>query len=174
VDSLLNAQIGILLSERASLLKTTSIGENDSKASIQPKTAEEWKKELDIFFNLETINKPTNRVVYRREDNLTDPTSNLKILVFTAQEEAPVGFLKIYYEGSVEHVRKIEASFADENPMYKSHRELALEFTEVRMRPLLSSYALRGGQKVFLGDSVRYEVHGKVLFTVGNGKTEAN
>ena len=58
----------------------------------------------------------------------------------------------------MDRVRKIEAEYNARNALYKSTRLLTLEFEEVEGKSRLTSYAVDGGQKMFLDDSVQYTI----------------
>jgi len=159
VDSLISAQARYLSENKASLSKTTRLGDRKDNVLVIPKDTIAWKKELEIFVALEIINKPINRSLYKSEIT-SDIRSNLSVRSFTATEELPVKYLKIYYRDTPDKVRLIEAQYDESNALFKSARSLTMEFLEVNNKTVLTSYSIVGGQKMFLGDSVEYNIAG--------------
>ena len=163
IDSLVTAQVDYLATSSASVQKITWLGETSDTVTVTPGTRENWLRELDIFRELNAMNKPINQGKYTLEEELSDSRSNLKIKAFTGSEELPVRYLKVYYQGNdPEKVRKIEAEYNQANSMYKAARKLTMEFIDIHNKPVLIFYSINGGQKVFLGDTVRYNVQGSV------------
>lgn len=171
VDSLLNAQTELLISQKASVRKISTL--DTLKTQTEQALIDEaaWKRELEIYFDLEAINHQSNSQPYIVEDNVPDMRSNLKIRTYTLRDDLTesdregfsVEYLKIYYEGKIQNIRRIEAKYAKSHTMYKSERHLTMYFDEIRRQPVLTSYSFHGGQKILLGDSVHYDVHAEVL-----------
>ena len=159
VDSLVSAQARYLFENKASLFKTTRLGNRHDQILIVPKDTVVWKKELEIFAALDIINKPVNRTLYKSEIT-SDNRSNLSVKSFTTTEELPVKYLKIYYRDTPDKVRLIEAQYNESNALFKSARSLKMEFLEINNKTILTSYSIVGGQKMFLGDSVQYDIAG--------------
>src|SRR5690606_42097321 len=70
--------------------------------------------------------------------------------------------LPIYYDGSLNKIRKIESRFTESNLLYRSTRLLYMEFEQIDEKPVLTYYAVTGGQKIFLGDSLQYRINAAV------------
>jgi hypothetical protein len=114
---------------------------------------------------MNAINKPINRDRYS-VDELPDPRSNLRMRSFRdTSGDLPVSYVRVYYHGVPQRVRKIEALYTELNGLYKTSRSLALEFDYINGAPVMTSYSIVGGQKMFLDDSVQYEIKGRV--TIG-------
>lgn len=162
IDSLVADQIAHLAEINARLFKETLLsGKTDTITYTPSDTA--WRKELDIFSKLNEINKPVNKTSYEVSDGLLDPGSNLTVKAFTALKDLPIVYLKIYYQGTLSKPRKIEALYDEGNVLYKSTRELSMHFQQVDNETVLTSYSVRGGQKLVFGDSVNFIISGKVL-----------
>jgi hypothetical protein len=157
IDSLVEEQTKYLHSHRAVLTKTAQLNESEKISSLTPKTIQEWENELAIFSELNAINKPTNKGAYKIE-NYPDTRSNLMIKSFSTTEELPVRFLKLYYQRSVDRIYKLEAQYNETNSLFSSGRFLAMEFDEHSGQSILTSYEIKGGQKMVMDDSVQYEV----------------
>jgi hypothetical protein len=163
IDSLVTAQISSLTELKAVLHKQALMGTKSDSIIYTPKDIAEWVSELDIFRQLEVINKPVSRASYLVDDSLYDPGSNLTVKAFTSTTNLPVRHMRVYYDRSVWQPRKIEAHYDEENSLYQSSRLLSLEFQQINNKTVLTSYSIRGGQKMILGDSVAFTVRGKIL-----------
>jgi hypothetical protein len=161
IDSLITAQARYLSENNATLSKITKLGEQQDKVLVTPQDTTAWKKELEIFASLDIINKPVNIDLYKAEKFL-DNQSNLRVISFTAKEDLPVKYLKIYYQDKLDKIRMIEAEYDESNALYNSLRTLTLEFQPVNNKTVLTSYSITGGQKMFLGDTVQYNVMGSL------------
>lgn len=163
IDSLIHDQIKFLTARRASLTKTAVLGAQRDTTTFVPADSLAWAKELDLFLELKTLNKPTNVGAYTVSDDLPDTRSNLRIKSIETTEPLPVRSLKVYYHNTPERVvRRIEARFQEDNSLYHSARFLTLEFYALNQQPVLQAYSITGGQKIFMGDTVAYTVSAKV------------
>jgi hypothetical protein len=115
--------------------------------------------ELDVFRQLDVINKPLYRTIYQIEDGEKDTKSNLLIRSYTAKSPSPVPFVKFYYRSSPRELKKIESFFHEENSLYDTRRNLLLEFDDSSGSLLLSGYQLSGAQKMILNDTVNFSVN---------------
>jgi len=157
IDSILQYQVRHFINQGAEIRKKAVLNGVEKMTVILPEDSVDWEEELAIFLELDIINRPINRNLYKVED-LSDTESNLRIKSFTATEELPVRYLKVYYFKTMDRVRKIEAEYNARNSLYQSTRFLTLEFEEVGGKSQLTSFAVDGGQKMFLDDSVQYTI----------------
>jgi hypothetical protein len=130
--------------------------------TINPKDSLKWAEELSIFFELDVVNKPIHKGIYKVEE-YADNKSNLSVKSFSTTEDLPVKFLRIYYQTSLSELRKIEAQYNEANSLYSSKRFLTMQFETVYNKTILTSYSIDGGQKMFLDDSVRYTIDANVV-----------
>ena len=163
VDSLISGQINYLAQTRAGLFKEALLSGKTDTASYIPGDTLAWLNELGIFRKLDVINKPVNKNSYLVSDGLFDPGSNLTVKAFTSLKNLPVVYLKIYYQGNIEKPRKIEALYDEANPLYESARLLSMHFVQIENKTVLTSFSIKGGQKMIFGDSVAFYISGKVL-----------
>ena len=171
VDSLINDQVRYLTKIDAGLFKEALLsGEMDTSTFI-PQDTTAWTKELDIFRKLDEINKPVNKEFYEVNDGQIDPGSNLKVMAFIPasqlsekiRKQLSIQYLKIYYQGNIGKPRKLEALYEEENLLFGSGRFLSMHFQQIDNRTVLTSYAVKGGQKMVFGDSVAFYISGRVL-----------
>jgi hypothetical protein len=162
VDSLLNAQARYLSEKKAIVRKVVILDGKEEEISVSPKDNTAWRNELEVFTALDVINKPVNRGYYSIEE-FSDSRSNLMVKSFTTKEEdLPVKYFKIYYQNKPERLRKLEAHFNELNSLYKSSRELTMDFQQFGDTVVLTSYNIVGGQKMILDDSVQYRISGSL------------
>jgi hypothetical protein len=162
VDSLLTAQANWLSSIKTSTKKVAILEGRESSSTLQRLDTTGWKSELEIFGDLDLINKPINRNAYQVEQNIPDTRSNLLIKLITTQEELPIRSLKIYYHQTLQKIKRIEAQYLETNTLYSSSRLMTLEFHEIDEKTTLAAYSVSGGQKMFMGDSVQFSIRGNV------------
>jgi hypothetical protein len=162
IDSLVKAQITFLPKVKATVTKESFFNRKSVVKTFTPQDTTAWSRELDVFRQLNEINKPINRGNYKVEDGLFDPQSNLKVKLFIGKPEQQVLWLKIYYQNSITRLKKMEAQFNQDNALYKSSRLLTMEFQELNNKTVLTSYSVIGGQKMYTADSVEYSVKGKI------------
>lgn len=162
IDSVVLAQAQFLTNEKAVLTKHAEINGKEEISTFTPKDTTAWQHELDIFLDLKTINKPINRGNYIVDSGLKDSNSNLTIQSFTSTTSLPVVYLKIFYLDTPSKIKRIEALYREQNSLLKNSRLLILEFQELNNKPVLTSYTIEGGQKMFLGDSVQFSVKGTI------------
>lgn len=162
LDSVLNEQVQYLTLSHATLSKKASIDGKEESTSFVPKDTTRWKYELDVFAELNDINKPANVGKYRIAQSVKDANSNLLIYTIESTEQLPVVFLKVYYLDNLSNIRRIEGLYREESSLLKSSRELSIEFQNINNKIVLTSYSITGGQKMLLGDSVQFSVNGMV------------
>jgi hypothetical protein len=163
VDSLVSGQINHLTEIRAGLFKEALLSGKTDTITYIPDDTVAWMNELGIFRKLDIINKPVNKGSYLVSDGLLDPRSNLTVMAFTSLKRLPVRYLKIYYQGTIDKPRKIEALYDEKNALYSSARLLSMSFQQVENKTVLTGYAIKGGQKMIFGDSVAFYITGKIL-----------
>lgn len=160
-DSLLRQQKKTLLQQQASILKNANIQGNKEQAIIKPDSTTAWDQEFQIFEKI-NINKPVLKGVYDVKE-YDDIKSNLKVKEYRASEkDVEVPFLRIYYLNEPANLRKIEAKYVENNPIYRSQRHLEFFFDDHTGSPLLRRYTVHGSQKMIFKDSVSFTIIGKI------------
>lgn len=163
IDSLLTEQIQHLTAMKAGLFKEAFLNGKTDTLTYIPRDTLAWMNELDIFRKLQAINKPVNKGSYLVDDGLFDPESNLTVKAFKSRKKLPVVYLKVFYQSSIEKPRKIEALYDEANPLYESGRHLSMHFQQIDNKTVLTSYDIKGGQKMVFSDSVVFYIKGKIL-----------
>ncbi|MDZ4714023.1 MAG: hypothetical protein SH819_01020 [Cytophagales bacterium] len=159
-NKLIDTQIELLSRNNYILEKTAAVNASLSDTLFVP-TASHWKGELDLFRQLEIINKPIYVGGYLASGPVKDSRSNLKIQTYS-HVSAPLAELRFYYQDSPEKIRRIEAILSEANALYASKKTLRLEFEDAEGIPLLLAYSLDGFQKVALRDTVRFQMRGRI------------
>ncbi|MBX2944413.1 MAG: hypothetical protein KF725_01165 [Cyclobacteriaceae bacterium] len=162
IDSLVQHQIEYLVKAQATLSKEAIMNGQRQDSVFVPKDSLAWARELDLFREIGSINKPINQNNYKISDGLTDTFSNLTVRQLTATSDLPIRYVKIFYQDAPSKLRKIEALYQQENSLLKTKRKLIMEFTDLYNKNILTSYSVDGGQKMFVGDSVHYVIKGSI------------
>lgn len=163
IDSLIHQQLGYLEKTGASLSKAASIDSASDKTNFKPDSTS-WANELEVFLHLDVINKPIYVGAYDVSDGERDTNSNLTIRSFIANRQIPVKSLKLYYLGNLKKLRKLEAILIEKNSLYYTSRKFSMEFEDVNGQAVISSYDVRGTQKMILRDSVRFSISSKIIY----------
>ncbi|MDX1627972.1 MAG: hypothetical protein R3345_04690 [Fulvivirga sp.] len=160
IDSLLTAQRNLLIAKSAHLDKWAFVDQDTTRNTLKPDST--WKDEL-AFFKKMDINKPVLEGVYE-VNTVEDANSNLKVRSYAAPKgrEVEVNFLKVYYLNDINKLKRIEALYTENNPIYTSSRYFTLKFDDVKGETLLQQFSVKGGQKMIFKDSISFEVKGTV------------
>lgn len=159
-DGLIDDQVNQLRQRGRVLEKVAAMAADQTDSTFLP-SEKGWKSELEIFRDLELMNKPAYRDVYRIEDPIEDAKSNLKIRQYVASA-VPLHLIKFYYQNEFSRLKKIEATITEKNLLYTTSRALVMEFEEEDGKPQLIRYSMNGFQKMVFTDTVRFSVHGQV------------
>jgi len=161
-DSLVNKQITSLVSAKASLTKSVLLNGKQDQSTVTADSSV-VAHELDVFSQLDFINKPLYRDGYEIQDGEKDTQSNLIIRKYVAKSPSPVPFVTFYYQDEFRHLKKIESVYQENNTLYSTQRQLRLEFDDLTGTVLISRYSLFGNQKMILNDSVKFSIEGTFL-----------
>lgn len=161
-DSLINIQVRSLMQAEVSLSKTVVLDGKGDQSTIKIDSAK-IANELDVFRQLDVINKPLYRDAYEIIDGEKDSRSNLLIRKYKSKKPAPVPFVNFYYAHDFLHLKKIESYYVEDNALYSAKRMLQLEFDNASGKLLLNRYVVTGTQKMILTDSVKFSVEGSFI-----------
>lgn len=169
IDSLINAQVKNLIAVKARVKKNAGLEHVVNQSEHIPDSLG-WANELDVFRQLDMINKPSYKDSYEILDRGKDINSNLTVRSYEPRknlsdkerEKLPVRLLKFYYYQ--EHLKKMEALFTEKNNLHYTTRIMNLEFDDRQGAGILSHYSIEGVQKMILTDTVRFRITGDVLY----------
>lgn len=159
VNELLDQQINLLASAKATLQKTAIIGNDTNSVTFSPKDSSAWSRELDIFRELDVVNKPIHRSAYTIQEQRGDGGSQPYSKEFVSTKDVPVPLIRIYYHAN--KIKKLEAIYRQKTSLYKSSRYLSMTWDE-GVQPVLTHYSIKGGQKMILGDTMVFELKGTI------------
>lgn len=162
IDSLLSAQAMTLSAQDAALTKQVTLNAKDETTSDAKMDSSEWSREWEAFGVLNALNKPVNRNFYELND-ARDTRSNLTVRSFTTAQDLPLKFVRLYFQGKLSALRRIEALYESTNGLYETRKNLVMEFQDVRGTALVTAYTIEGGQKMLFDDSLRYSIRGQVI-----------
>lgn len=161
LDSLVSAQVIYLSKSKASLKKEATILEKSgSSTTILDSTA--WSNELDVFRQLDVINRPMYRDAYEIKDGTKDSKSNLLVRSYEAKVHSAVPYLRLLYQDNSSRLKKLEALYQETNSLYGSQRKLEMYFDDIKGKPHLTGFFIEGDQKMILSDSVHYTIRTKI------------
>lgn len=159
IDSLVTFQVE-QLKGKYELNKFVEIDGKNEQSRFVPDSLQ-WANELDIFRQIDQINKAAFRDAYVVND-VRDINSNLTVREITAQGDAPVSSVRFFYLRDPSDIRKIEATLREENTLYVNTRRLVIEFEPANSINLVRRYRIEGLQKMVMNDSVRFVIAGEV------------
>lgn len=166
LDSLIDQQVAILSRIQPVLEKEAEINGKQERVRLEKPDSAVWAKELEIFRQLDLNGRTLNAGRYEIKTGLRDDGSNLNIVEYTAKEDLPLSQVRIYYQENEGKVRRIEGKFRskESNRLYSSGRYLSMELIDINAQAMLTHYQVMGGQKMILGDSIRYNVVGALTY----------
>jgi hypothetical protein len=163
-DSLINSQITSLVQAKSSLSKSVMLDGKSDQSTITIDSAI-VAHELDVFRQIDFINKPLYRNGYEVIDGEKDTRSNLTTRKYKSKNPSPIPIVIFYYHNDFSNILKIESVYQEDNTLYSTRRELLLEFDDASGTELITRYSLKGMQKMILNDTVMFSIEGS--FTPG-------
>jgi hypothetical protein len=161
-DSLINSHITSLVQAKSSLTKSVVLDGKSDQSTITLDSAI-VAHELDVFRQLDFINKPLYRNGYEVIDGEKDTRSNLTTRKYQSKNPSPIPIVIFYYQNNFSNIKKIESVYQEDNTLYSTRRELLLEFDDASGTQMLSRYALKGIQKMILNDTVKFSIEGSFV-----------
>jgi len=158
IDSLVTIQVQKL--KGSELTKSVEIDSKSEQTKFVPDSAQ-WASELEIFRQLAQVNKAAFRDAYVVSDT-RDTNSNLTVREIKAQREVPVSMVRLYYLRTPADLRRVEATFVEENTLYTNTRKMVMELQRYNNVNLLHRYRIESLQKFIMDDSVRFTIAGEV------------
>jgi hypothetical protein len=161
IDSLLNQQVSLLAHRPIRVEKSARIGQEES-ISTSTLDSISFTKELEVFRQVDAINKPGFRDEYEIQER-ADTKSNLTVRSYLSRGRGNIPAVRFYFLNDLRHLKKMEATVNENNPLFASVRNLTMEFDQVGDQTILTSYQMEGVQKMTLSDTVRYSVKTHIL-----------
>jgi hypothetical protein len=147
-------QIVYLNEKKARVSKSVSLnGEKEVQAGLQV----DWKKELELFAQAD-INKPA----YNRSYNVIRNDSSVYEYKMKEGEKLPVRYLMIKVDSATQQPLQVKAIIRSENKIFNAERNI--ELNTIRKNNLLevTSYSIKGYQKLVLTDVKSFEITAKI------------
>lgn len=163
LDSLITTNASYLINHKIGLTKHVKVGNKIDTIHFQPDSTA-LANDLDVFRQMGIFQKPAYRNSYQLEDGLKDENSNLSVRQFKAVKPTPLPLIRFYYHEDFENLKKIEADYIEQNPLYSSSRHLVLEFEDIEAKHVLHGYSISGFQKMSLSDSTRYFISAHISY----------
>jgi hypothetical protein len=156
-DSLVNNQIATLKKAPVVVNKLSEINGKQDSVSFSADSSK-LANELEAFRKLDIINKPIYRGAYTIKEGEKDTKSNLLIRTYSTNIDAPVEYIKFYYQGKQESPKKIEARMVNRTSLQTIQRQLIIEFDSYEGKNWINNFQIIGTQKMILSDSVNFWV----------------
>ncbi|MGB3586579.1 MAG: hypothetical protein WBA23_08575 [Tunicatimonas sp.] len=162
LTGLVERQLAHLNSLRPSVEIMATINGQQEVETMQKDSAD-WVETLKLFSEA-SINRPVLQGSYQVKDS-TDQ-NGLNIRIYRAQQPADVEipYLAVYYQDTLQNVRKIETVFLEKNALYRTERRMEMQLSSSEQGPLLTKYQSSGTQKMIFRDSVHYRVEATLKY----------
>jgi len=159
LNALIDQQLVWLIELNPEIRKTAVLNGIPESSSMRLDSVQ-WARELKIFRDAD-LNKSRLRQEYRIVEDLSEPTSNLKIRLYQAinKEMMEVEYLKIFYVEEEEDLRKLEASVREKNALFSSKKMLYMTFEDNGNGSIkIIHFKIEGQQKMILMDTVKFSL----------------
>lgn len=160
LDSLVGAQISMLVAEQATLYKIAMLNSDRDSTRFSPDSLG-WSHELNLV-RAANFNKPVLWGLYEVETS-KEPGHNLTVRTYTGPKGVATPWLKLYYLDDLEHLKKIEGTHIHNNELLKSTRSFEVDFEDFDGRPKITHYQIKGAQKMIMQDSVNFIINGHII-----------
>ena len=159
LNGLIDQQLDWLIEFNPKIQKTAVLNGIPESSSMRLDSVQ-WTRELKIFRDAD-LNKPRLSLEYKVVEDLSEPTSNLKIRLYEAinKEIMEVEYLKIFYVEKEEDLRKLEASVLEKNSLFSSKKTLYMTFEDDGNGSIkIKHFKIEGQQKMILLDTVKFSL----------------
>jgi len=159
LNGLIDQQLVWLIEFNPKIQKTAVLNGISESSSMRLDSVQ-WARELKIFRDAD-LNKSRLRQEYRVVEDLSEPTSNLKIRLYEAinKEIMEVEYLKIFYVEKEVDLRKLEASVREKNSLFSSRKTLYMTFEDDGNGSIkINHFKIEGQQKMILMDTVKFSL----------------
>ena len=141
----------------------TMDGEMDTTIVTDLDSAQ-WSRELQLFSSA-NFNKSIYRDLYQLEDR-PDKSSNLTVRTYTyvGEKKVPVEWMEIRFLDDPDNWHNIKLKYRESNTGFMAHRDLEMNFEDVRGNYRIRNYSIRGYQKIIGQDTVKFSIIGTVKY----------
>lgn len=164
-DSLVSKQIKLIGLSNDSI-KKIAVMDGKTDVSVFAVDTTVIKNELEVFRQLDVINKPLFKNAYQLAIDEKDNKSNLRVRTYrlknSARVKSAVPYVRFFFLNDFQQLKKIESLFEESNSLYTTHRKLMMEFEGAGKEARLKNYSVSGFQKMILNDSVKFSIEGSV------------
>jgi hypothetical protein len=159
-DSLWNAQVAYLSNVKATLKKEVEMNNTKEVVTLNPKDSLAWSKELEVLRAIKNIQQPSIAIQYTSVKS-KDAFSNLFVTTYSTEEKLTLKTLRIFStpDGIL---KKIEGDFKEINSLLSTERTIALYFSDVYNKTVLTSYSVNGYQQLVLSDTVFFNLKANI------------
>lgn len=162
INGLIDNQVNLLDSIGPFLLKEANINGIKEHIKVDTRSDFSWEKELSIFKSTD-INKPVLNDSYEIITN-TDSTLRTVIYISKTPTTTQVDSLLIDFDSLKNGPIKIHAFISGKNMLYQSAKTLDLTFQKIDKHSLISSYRIKGWQKMISKDTTTFLIEGILNF----------
>lgn len=162
INGLIDNQVNLLDSIGPFLLKKANINGVKEHNKIDTRSDFSWEKELSIFKSTD-INKPVLNDSYEIITN-TDSSSKTVIYISKTPAATQADSLFIHFDILEKGPIKIHAFISSKNMLYESAKTLDLTFQKIDKHSLISSYRIKGWQKMISKDTTTFLIEGILNF----------
>ena len=163
LEGLINAQVYLLdsLNPQVEMLAMIS-GKQETK--VLRKDSAEWAEALGLYAEAD-LNRPVLRDQYSIKDSYANDFGwQLRTYQAIQPGDVDIPYLKVFYEDDIDNVRRVEALFREENPLYSTLRSMSIGFERRAGRVMITSYTTTGRQKMVLRDSILYQTNARIIY----------
>lgn len=163
LPSLVQRQLAQIDSLQPSVKIVAEIGDQQESQTLEKDSAD-WVETLKLFSDV-NINRPVLQGSYSVKDS-SDQQHGWQAKVYRAKQpsKVEVPYLIVYYEDTLENVRRIETEFREKNALYRTWRQLTMQLESAEAGSRLVSYQSSGSQKMIFRDQVDYFLEAHLLY----------
>jgi hypothetical protein len=159
----MNQQIAMLDSLNPSVkIKARIKGEEESITTHKNSSA--WHASLKLFSDAD-INQPVLQGSYVVKDTF-DHDKRLKLKLYEVREntDTSIPYLKVYYQDSINNVRRIETVYEESNMLYSTQRKMSADFDNAGGKLRLIQFDAHGRQKMLFKDSILFDLQAEIEY----------
>jgi len=149
----LDGQAAALNQRHPAVMKHVLLRDTPPETTRVPQV--DWTKELQIFYQAD-INKPALRGAYSVDSSAT--ADGAELYTYTRQPGIENAVTVLRVERDQAGVRAVSATLSQNNPLFSSEKKMELR----AQNGTLTSYQVKGVQKLVLFDTVRYSTEARV------------